>query len=206
MILRFLHGWGFDAAFWSGLAAELADWRTVADDRGYFGAPDAGVSSGPCIVVAHSFGAMRALSAPPAGCRGLIVINGFDRFVPGVSRRILDRMLARFDADPAAVLGDFRQRCGEVRPFGEIAAAPLRQDLLALRDGDCTDHSAAWPVPIMSLQGADDPLLPASMREQVFADAPVLERRVHPGGGHLLPIADPAWCARAVRAFAEHIA
>ena len=206
MILRFLHGWGFDAGFWSGVVDELGDWPAVADDRGYFGAPADAPSSEPCIVVAHSFGAMRALAAPPADCRGLIAINGFDRFVPGISHRIVDRMIARFDADPATVLADFRARCGEARPFGQIDTAPLRQDLLALRDGDCTAQSSALPVPMLSLQGAEDPLLPAPMRDSVFADVRLLERQTLAGGGHLLPIAEPAYCAHAIRAFAERVA
>ena len=200
MILRFLHGWGFDAGFWASLAGELAEWRVIADDRGYFGAPESPEAAGPCIVVAHSFGAMRTLSAPPPDCRGLIAINGFDRFVPGVSQRIVDRMIARFDTAPAAVLGDFRKRCGDDRPFGDIDAAVLREDLLALRDMDCTGRSAAWSPPILSLQGAEDSLLPGPMRDGVFADAPLLQRMTHADGGHLLPIEHPAWCARAIRA------
>lgn len=202
MTLRFLHGWGFDAGFWSGLAAELTGWRALVDDRGYFGMPDPADTDAAHIIVAHSFGVMRALSAPTAACRGLVAINGFDRFVPGVSRRIVDRMIAKFDADPATVLTDFRHRCGETRPFGEIDMVPLRHDLLTLRDGT----SDAVSFPILSLQGANDPLLPAPMRDSVFADAPLLERMTHPGGGHLLPLTDAAWCARAIRAFARHIA
>lgn len=202
MILRFLHGWGFDAGFWADLLVKLGDWPAVVDDRGYFGAPAAAETGEPCIVVAHSFGAMRALAAPPDDCRGLVAINGFDRFVPGVSRRIVDRMLTKFDIDPATVLGDFRSRCGETRPFGTIDVAPLRQDLLTLRDGE----SAMWGGPLLSLQGADDPLLPAPVRDSVFADAPLLERITHPGGGHLLPVTDAARCARAIRTFAGRIA
>lgn len=211
MILRFLHGWGFDADFWSGLVAELPGWRTECDDRGYFRAAQPADSKGSCIVVAHSFGTMRALSSPPAHCEGLVAINGFDRFTasgerPGVSPRIVDRMIAKFDEDPSPVLSDFRHRCGDDAPFGPADIGRLRDDLVALREMDCTTQSAAWPTPVLSLQGARDPLLPLSMREGVFAATPILERMTHPSGGHLLPVTDAPYCARAIGAFVERLA
>jgi len=206
MILLFLHGWGFDARFWIPLLSLLPDCRTACDDRGYSGTPHDPRIDEDCVVVAHSFGTMRALAAPPPRCRGLVAINGFDRFTPGVPRRVLDRMIARFDENPAAVLTDFRRRCGEEAPFGDPFRAPLRDDLVTLRDGDCSPCSAAWPAPILSLQSTDDPLLPAPMRDTVFAAAPHLERRLHPTGGHLLPAADAPYCARAIGDFVERLA
>jgi pimeloyl-[acyl-carrier protein] methyl ester esterase len=208
VILLFMHGWGFDAGFWAALAAELPEWRAACDDRGYFGAPRSPAPEGPCIVVAHSFGAMRALAAPPPGCRGLVAINGFDRFTappdaPGVSPRIVDRMIARVDDDPAAVLSDFRRRCGDEGAFGPPDIARLHADLMALRETDYTAASAAWRAPLLSLQGARDPLLPPTMRDGGFSAAPLLERLTHPAGGHLLPVSDAAYCARAIRNFAE---
>ncbi|MEO6092946.1 MAG: alpha/beta hydrolase [Novosphingobium sp.] len=205
MILRFMHGWGFDAGFWTKLIAELPEWSVRCDDRGYFGAPDIPEPDRPCIIVAHSFGAMRALSASPGQCRGLVAINGFDRFTPGVSPRIVDRTIARFDSDATTVLADFRRGCGDDSPVGPVNPARLRQDLLALRDMDCTTHSAAWRTPILSLQGGSDPLLPTAMREEVFAAARLLERMTHPEGGHLLAVSDAPYCACAIRAFARHV-
>jgi len=206
-----MHGWGFDASFWKPLAAHLPGRRMAFDDRGYFGAPRHQRPGEPCVVVAHSFGAMRALAAPPPDCRGMVAINGFDRFTAiadaaGVSPRIVERMIARFDSDPAAVLSDFRRRCGEDEPFGPADIDRLRGDLLELRHGDCAAGAALFPAPILSLHGARDPLLPAPMREIAFAAAPLLERTTHPDGGHLLPATDAAYCARAIQAFAEHMA
>lgn len=206
MILRFLHGWGWDAPFWERLTAALPGWRCEADDRGYFGAPQEPAWDEPCIVVAHSFGAMRALTAMPATCRGLVAINGFDRFTPGVSPRIIERMILRFEKDPTTVLADFRRRCGSEEPFGPLDAERLQTDLQALRDDDRSGEAERWLTPILSIQGGHDPLLPAPMRDAVFAGAPLLERMTHPGGGHLLPLEDASWCARAIAAFAERLA
>lgn len=211
MILLFLHGWGFDASFWDELAVLLPDWRSQRDDRGYFGARREFVPEEECLIVAHSFGAMRALAAAAPRCRGLVAINGFDRFTaagdaPGVSPRILDRMLTRFASEPQAVLSDFRRRCGSDAPFGPTDVARLNDDLLALRDGDGRAQSKQWPSSILSLQGAQDPLLPAGMREAVFAEAQSCQRRTHPDAGHLLPVSDAPYCARAIRAFVEQTA
>lgn len=199
MKLLFAHGWGFDRHFWQPLTALLAEWPHLIDDRGYFGAPFDPVAQGPCIAVAHSFGTMRILAAPPPGLAGIVAINGFERFTalpgrPGVPVRVLDRMLRRFETDPRAVLAEFRRTCGAGQDFGAIDAQSLHADLLRLRD-------AAPPlpgVPVLVLHGGADPLLPADMRAASFAGAHV--RRIdHAAGGHLLPLEAPALCAAAIR-------
>jgi pimeloyl-[acyl-carrier protein] methyl ester esterase len=209
--LLFLHGWGFDAGFWDGLAALLPGFSPIRDDRGYFGAPLAPVVDAPCVIVAHSFGAMRALAAPPPQCCGLVAINGFDRFTaagdaPGVPPRVVERMIARFAGEPDTVLADFRRRCGAAAASGALDAEPLAADLHALHGGDCRPQAARCAFPILSLQGGADPLLPPALREAVFAGAPRVERLSHAGGGHLLPVQDAPFCAQAVRGFAERLA
>ncbi|MFC0205248.1 alpha/beta fold hydrolase [Novosphingobium soli] len=203
MKLFFAHGWGFDRHFWTPLATLLERFEQVVDDRGYFGAPRAAAVAGRCIAVAHSFGAMRVLAEPPPGLAGIVAINGFERFsaVPGragVPLRVIDRMLRRFEVEPLAVLAEFRRTCGAEVPPTAIDAAPLRADLLRLRD-------AAPPlpsVPVVALHGGSDPLLPPAMRDACFAGAAV--RRIeHAGCGHLLPREAPALCAAAVRGMVE---
>ena len=211
MNLLFVHGWGFDARFWEPLAAQLPDYAHTIGDRGYFGATKDARTSGPCIVIAHSFGAMQRLADPPPECRAMLAINGFDRFAardgkPGIPVRVLDRMIARMDKDPAAVLTDFRVRCGTSEPFGTPDVARLKADLLTLRDADCTAASAGWPVPLVSLQGAADPLLPASLHETAFSGCPDLTRDRVSDGGHLLPITHSAYCASAIRTLVERVA
>ena len=211
MILLFAHGWGFDASFWSKLAGLLPQWRCVLADRGYFGAPapllqNGVLLDGPVVAITHSFGTMQVLANPPRDCRGLVAINGFDCFtaregVAGVAPRVVSRMLARFDHDPAAVLADFRQRCGCDAPFGTPELAALRRDLQALADDDCRAETARWRPPILSLQAEQDQILPATLREQALASARQTRRQSHPTAGHLLPIEDPEYCARHIAAF-----
>lgn len=199
MKLLFVHGWGFDAGLWDAVIAHLPDADVARVDRGYFGAETLPDIAGPCLAVTHSFGAMALLADPPADCRGLLAINGFDRFAqsacaPGVPRRVLDRMLARLDGNPNAVLGDFHARLGSRVPRGEPETSRLRRDLLSMRDGDCRETTAQWNGPIVALDGMDDPLLPDATRTAQFDRAARLERATV-RGGHLLPLTHPALCA-----------
>ena len=208
MNLLFVHGWGFDATFWSGVEAHLPGWSGAKADRGYFGAPHEPVPRVPFVAVTHSFGALRILRDPPPGCRGLVAINGFDRFVAGsggagVASRVVERMIAGFDEDARAVVSQFRERCGHGAPFGALAREVLREDLVALRDGDARAGAARFARPILSLQGGADPILPAGLRETCFASAPSVARTTRPAAGHLLPLEEPALCAARIRAFAS---
>ncbi len=199
MKLLFAHGWGFDGSVWTPLSRLLADLPQAIDDRGYFGSARIMSVDGPCLAVTHSFGAMRVLAAPPPGLVGIVAINGFDRFSarpdrPGVPIRVIDRMVRRFGEDPRAVLGEFRRQCGAEAHFDEIDATLLHGDLLRLRD----EEAALPTVPILSLQGGHDPILPEAMRAQVFPQAAV--RRIEcEAGGHLLPLEAPEFCAEIVR-------
>ncbi|WP_260926666.1 alpha/beta fold hydrolase [Novosphingobium sp. 9] len=204
MKLLFLHGWGFDASFWEPLRAALPEFAHEADDRGYFGdphtlAPDR--MSTPVLAVTHSFGTMRLLADPPPGLVGLVAINGFDHFSarpdrPGVPMRVLDRMLRRFDEDPAPVLAEFRRQIGCHDDFEMCEPEPLREDLLAMRDA----HLSLSPVPVLAIHGSADPLLPPDLRAATFTRGTHPARRMDsPEGGHLLPRENPALCAAAIR-------
>lgn len=208
MIAWFVHGWAFSPAIWQPLAALLPGVEPRFADAGYFGPRDLLPPCEPAVWIAHSFGTMLALGAMTAACRGLVAINGFARFAGkgGVARRVLDLMLRRFDEDPAAVVGEFRRRCGAEEPWpaaGDIAT--LRQDLLAMRDGDGRAAAARLAVPVLALHGARDPILPQAMREGTFAEAADITRREHPQGGHLLPVQDPAWCAEHIAGFLARV-
>jgi len=198
-----MHGWGFDASIWSGVVRHLDGFDCRMAERGYFGVPVSVESDGPCVVVGHSLGAMQWLADLPEGCCGMVAMNGFDRFVegddfPGVPRRPLDRMIARLPQDPAQVVADFRARCGARAVAGTPELAPLLADLELLRDGDFRD--AAGGLPVLSLQGANDPLLPEAMRGAVFAKASVT-RMTCENAGHLLPLEAPEWTAKAIAEF-----
>ncbi|EHK63054.1 alpha/beta fold hydrolase [Achromobacter arsenitoxydans] len=210
--LLFVHGWAFDATFWTPLRAELADWPQAVFDAGYFGPARHPDVAGPVIAIGHSMGVLRLLRELPAGCAGLVSINGFPRFgaasdyAEGVPARMLDRMLKRLADSPRVVVQDFRQRCGDGSAFGEPQVATLAQDLEALRDEDQRAALAALPVPLLRLAGEADSIVPAAMTRAAFAGRPGEATHWREQGGHLLPVTDTAWCASHIRGFADNLA
>lgn len=210
MILLFVHGWGFDQTVWQGVTALLPELDCRVADRGYFGEPCAPACDGDTLVIAHSLGAMRMLAAPPAHCRGIVAINGFERFSadgdwPGIAPRVLDRMQVRLEPAPAAVVSEFRARCGAAAADGPMRTDTLRNDLALLRDGDARDAAARWTLPLVTLEAEDDPILPPALRDAAFASVPGRVRLRQPTGGHLLPVTDPAACAAAIKDLMEAV-
>ncbi len=202
MIIRFVHGWGFDRSLWDRVVALLPEHDCRREDRGYFGDSVEAPIAGEHLAVTHSLGTLHALAAPAPECRGMLAINGFDRFAaapdfPGVALRVLDRMLQRLAAAPAAVVGEFRARCGSPPAAGVPDLLRLHCDLLMLRNMDC--HAGPWLAPLHTLEADDDPLLPPQMRDALFASAPQRLRLRQPAGRHLLPLTAPAACAAAIR-------
>jgi len=200
--LLLLHGWGFDASIWEPLRAVLPEFEAVIWDRGYFGAPAMSEVEGPVLAIGHSLGALLLAQTRPAHAIGLVAINGFDRFAgpDGVPERVVARMRRRFAEAPAEVLADFRIRCGAETTTPPFDAEPLAADLALLAEADAR---AALRPPTLVLHGAEDPILPSSMRATVFAGA---VRETFPEAGHLLPLTHAGWCASRIRAFAEALA
>lgn len=202
MRIAFLHGWSGDRALWSQLIPQLSEFECLADDRGYFGQP-ARVDRAD-LVVTHSFGTMRALAEPPAGTRGIVAINGFDRFAAapdfpaGVPPRVLQRMQARLAEDPLATVSEFRKRCGALPSDRPLSLSPLAADLARLAT---EDRRGAWPGPLLVIHGANDPIVPPVLQAATFADRPDAERIVLTGHGHLAPLTAALSCATAIRRF-----
>lgn len=203
--LLLVHGWGLGPDLWDGVRRHLPGFDVAAVDLGYYGPMH--VPEPPpgrrVVAIGHSFGLLWLLCRTPFRWDGLVAVNGFPRFTaagdrdPAVPRRVVDRMVARFAVEPAAVLGEFRRRCGldlslpAGRESGRLAA-----DLALLRDGD---GRAALSTPLLALAGRLDPIVPPAMTECAFAG---IDTRWHPDGGHLLPLTHPVWCAGRIAAFA----
>lgn len=202
MKIALLHGWSGDRALWSQLIPQLAGFDCHADDRGYFGQP---VAVGQAdLVIAHSFGTMRALAHPPHGTRAVVAINGFDCFTArpdfpaGVAPRVIDRMVQRLGTDPLGTVSEFRRRCGALPPDLPLSPEPLIADLDRLRG---EDHRGAWTGPLLVIHGARDPIVPATLQAATFADRPDARRIVLDGHGHLAPLTAARSCAAAIRQF-----
>jgi pimeloyl-[acyl-carrier protein] methyl ester esterase len=208
--LIFVHGWGLDQSVWTPLRGALSEIDSGAVDLGFFGAP----SNPPCpagrplVAVGHSLGTLWLLCRDHSDWAAFVAINGFPRFTmtpdyrPAIDRRVLDRMIARFDIMPEAVIEEFRLRSGaRIDVPGTPDLIRLREHLLALRDWDGRDRLKTLDIPVLALAGGRDPIVPPAMSEHAFADATRLELAWRPDGGHMLPIDDAPWCADQIRGF-----
>jgi pimeloyl-[acyl-carrier protein] methyl ester esterase len=211
--LLFAHGWAFDSTVWDALRERLADWPQAVLDAAYFeDAPAAsGALQGPVLAIGHSYGVMRLLEQLPAGCAGMVSMNGFSRFCAGpdfpagTPAKLVDRMIARLQQAPLAVLNAFRERCGAGAIEPAILSPALIDDLLALRHDDRRASLAELSVPVLALAGTDDLIVPPALTRAVFDGRPGAELHWHEGGGHLLPQSAPDWCAARIRSFLESL-
>jgi len=205
--LVFVHGWAFEPGFWDPLRKLLDAWPQWVLDMGYFmpGAPDQEeLPPGPLVMIGHSFGYMRAMLHAPERVRAWVSINGFTRFSAGpdfphgVAERVLQRMAARLLASPAAVVDDFRRRCGA----GPAGSAPRQQilarDLDAMLTQDLRALNRQRSAPLLTMAGEADPIVPPGMTRDAF-DGDEIDWA--PEGGHLLPLSDPGWCAARIVGF-----
>lgn len=190
-----VHGWGFDGRVWDGVRPLLdgLDVRTL--DLGFFGTPDLDVAEPADLAVGHSMGVLWLLTEGRGLWQRLASVNGFPRFTAttgfpnGTPPRMVERMASRLTQDAAGVLNAFRARCGAGPADAVPDAARLAWGLDLLLTGD------GRPVPpaVPALSGEADPIVPPAMARDGFSNVLAL------GGGHLLPLTDPAAVAAFIR-------
>ncbi len=202
--LLLAHGWGCDATIWDGLRTVLGEVDTLVVEHGYFGArPDRPRLPSGAIVVGHSAGLLDLLADLPPHCAGVVAINGFTRFAQaadfpdGTPTRVLDRMARRLSDDPDGTVRAFRDRSGLPTPPGPARHDRLREglDVLAMQDR----RAALRGVRLLALASAGDPVATPAITRACFGETDIAW---HPGDSHVLPLAEPAWCAQHLRRFA----
>lgn len=200
-----VHGWGFDAGVWDGVRPLLDGLRVRTLDLGFFGAPDLEWPAEPVdLAVGHSMGVLWLLTEGRGRWRRLASVNGFPRFTAapefpaGTPPRMVQRMAARLADDAVGVLDAFRARCGagpaERAPdAGRLAGAPDAARLAWGLDLLSTGDGRPVPADTVALAGEADPIVPLAMARAGFSNVHAL------GGGHLLPLTDPAAVAAFIR-------
>lgn len=214
--LLLLHGWALRPGLWRPLAQEM-NLPLLCPDWGYYGPPDMDLPPhGPLILAGHSLGFLwwlhRLEHDPSLRQRtiGLISINGFSRFSQapdfphGIPQRVIQRMLTRLNQNPRALLDEFGRACGLRTPAPpENLQHPLLADglnALASRDERATLRDL--PHPLLALASEDDAIVPPALTRACFTTPnPHLRLAWHPRGQHLLPLLQPAWCAREITDF-----
>lgn len=207
--LVFVHGWGFDAQFWTPVAERLPEFARVFVDFGFHTAPAHHPLVPGAIVVGHSMGFAWALANMPRPWTGAIAINAFPRFtrspdfVSGVPPRMIERMVAKFAEDPAGVTRDFLARAGVTEPNVEdIRPAPLGEALSWLANCDERAAMKTLDCPLVALAGTRDAIVPEAMSREAFANASLV---LAAGADHLLPRSHPEWVASQIRMFAASL-
>jgi len=101
-------------------------------------------------------------------------------------------------------VGEFRRRCGADDPIdaGSLDGAALAAGLRHLREGDARGAWAGRRVPVRILAGDADPVVTPALTAASFGG----EVAWCAGGGHLLPLTHPEWCASQIRAFVRELA
>jgi pimeloyl-ACP methyl ester carboxylesterase len=162
----------------------------------------------PRALVGHSLGGAAALEAArtrPELVDGLVVVASGARLpVPGHAMARVrddfaaerDRLLAGFAADPAGAAvraaRDAIDACGP---------DVLEADYAACRSVDLRGGLDGVRVPVLVVVGADDPLTPPWMSEELARELPQAHMVVIPGARHL-PMADvPATLSALVAAY-----
>ncbi|ATI11332.1 MULTISPECIES: alpha/beta fold hydrolase [Acetobacter] len=210
----FVHGWGFGPEFWQPVLMQLNWPDAVTLDLGFLKPQTTGAektvtlddlrqSQHHILGIGHSLGFMwlmlqRRQGVWPAESR-FAGINTFacfasrEDFPEGVAPRIVQRMIRGLGREPAAVVNDFRQRCGA----SSVLAARCQPEALAygldiLRTEDARADLPLGPLNVLA--GRQDEIASPSMTEASFRA--LAHIKWVENGGHLLPQTHPVECAR----------
>ncbi len=209
--LVFMHGWGFDAGFWTPLRDRLNDYKTSAPDLGFYGKPKTNKTPDrPLIAIGHSLGFLWLLHKKPFAWDALIGINAFPRFTQapdfpeGVPPHLLNAMAETFATSPHAALDDFSRLCGDKGNWAADGAPDLSMFAKGLEWLGRWDERAAFAAetaPVLLLAGRRDAVAPPALSKAMAALNPGTALKWKNGGGHLLALSDPQWCAHEIKGF-----
>jgi pimeloyl-[acyl-carrier protein] methyl ester esterase len=205
-----VHGWGFNGWLWAELVRHLPHAKISLIDLGFVaGGPDAhprwpsDANAQDTIAVGHSLGVLWVLKQG-ARFKGLVSVQGFDRYCPHVSPARVTALKRGLARDPGGTLQAFWRVCGAPGFAGPEAlnVAQLDEGLDWLMHWDAEGAKKRLRCPILALGARDDVIVPPAMSEAVWGAETI---RWSPDGGHVLPLSHPDWCARHVREFANSL-
>jgi pimeloyl-[acyl-carrier protein] methyl ester esterase len=199
-----VHGWGFNARIWADVVPHLGDANVTLIDLGFVAGGPKGQDDWPedAVAIGHSLGVLWLLKQGGQRFKGLVSIQGFDRFCPHVPPARVAALKRGLIRDPGGTMQAFWRSCGapDYADPEALAVARLDQGLDWLMHWDAEDAKADLPCPVLALGSRDDAIVPPAMTEGVWQGQDVLWS---PDGGHVLPMRHPAWCARNVLEFAH---
>lgn len=182
------------------MAACLPEFEIEPAEFGFLGAPPQLPSiEADMLCVGHSLGVLWLLKQGRP-MRGLVSINGFDRFKGQAAA--LRAMRIRLRLDAAGQIAEFRRNAGHDDPApANFDTDRLREGLAWLSDWDCRAARVTLGCPLLALAARDDRIAPPELTSASWGDAAVWSE----SGGHVLPSSRPDWCAVQLRNFADGI-
>ena len=205
--LVFVHGWAFDANFWTPLQSRIeaiykdqisvtiADLGFLQDTQNIPFAQDA-------VYITHSLGTMWALKKRHESIKALIAINGFTQFSEFVGKNVLRAMKMRLNKTPHEQIGDFQKLCGLKNNIDitNINTPRLNEGLEWLEHWACSKELKALNVPVKVLAGEHDRICALSNMDKHWAEQGH-NIELCPKGDHILPISQTQWCTEQIEAF-----
>ncbi|MGH1377771.1 MAG: alpha/beta fold hydrolase [Alphaproteobacteria bacterium] len=203
MKLVFVHGWGMDARIWDSIVTEFKGHEIHRADLGFIGGTQTKGISGKSIYITHSLGTMWSLQNHCSDMLGLICVNGFTCFQSFSSERTLRTMQRRLGRNPSAQMKSFWQGCGLSEDMQNNLDQDLNIDRLHvgldwLVDWDMSEKLHDLPVPVMSLGGRDDLVLPQAQMNDHWSG---FDLQINAKAGHVLPLSHPEWCVDRIKDF-----
>jgi pimeloyl-[acyl-carrier protein] methyl ester esterase len=199
-----VHGWGFHAGIWGDVVGHLGDAQVTLVDLGFVAGGPKGSMEWPedAVAVGHSTGVLWLLKQGEGRFKGLVSIQGFDRFCPHVPQSRVAALKRGLERDPGGTMQAFWRSCGApgfALPEA-LNVARLDEGLDWLMHWDAREAKEMLECPMLALAARDDPIVPTAMTEAVWRGT---ETVWSPDGGHVLPLRHPRWCARHVLEFAD---
>lgn len=203
-----VHGWGFNAGIWDELRNKMGSKARLNEfNLGFIrgGPENAGNWPENAIAIGHSLGVLWLLHHKKQhNFKALVSIQGFDRFCPHIPPSRVERMRRDLAADAASTMGRFWRACG-TQPFAPLESFGLErldEGLGWLLDWDETETKANLDCPLLALASRDDAIVPPSMSSAIWGEETIVWSE---GGGHVLPLSRPEWCAQHVLDFAHDL-
>jgi len=199
-----VHGWGFHAGIWADVIGHLGDAQVTLVDLGFVAGGPKGSDIWPedAIAVGHSTGVLWLLKEGGGRFKGLVSIQGFDRFCPHVPQSRVAALKRGLKRDPGGTMQAFWRSCGapDFALPKMLNVARLDEGLDWLMHWDAREAKEGLECPILALAARDDPVVPPAMTESVWQGSKIIWS---PDGGHVLPLRHPRRCARHVLEFAD---
>jgi pimeloyl-[acyl-carrier protein] methyl ester esterase len=195
--ITFIHGWGYNPAFWQALTPAFSQQNQHFADMGFL-SRKALSTTGRGIYITHSLGTLHALHHHSADMSALIVINGFYDFTHFTDEKILKLMMRALDRAPLAQMQAFWRQCGLTPEFEKLNVPALREGLDALAQDNAQAELDAIDIPVLCLAAEDDPITPFDAMKDHWRGFPLISCTE---GGHILAHSRAEWCAAQIKDF-----